>query len=348
MDYQLHRILPGETAAQQQLVALLHQQNIRLDPHLEYTVGLYDGPRLAATGSFFGNTLRCLAVGQDYQGLGLLNTVVSHLVSELAQRQIFHLFVYTKGKNLPFFRDLGFYEICRLEDSLVFLENRKGGFERYLSRLERETPPPASPACGAVVMNANPFTNGHRYLVEQAAADCQTLHLFVVSEDRSAIPFPVRYRLVQEGVSGIPHVVLHQTESYLISSATFPSYFLRDSDEAIRMQAALDVEVFCRIAHRLRITRRFVGEEPFSHVTGIYNDVMAQRLRPTGIALTILPRLAQGDRPISASAVRRLLAAEDFPALEQLVPPSTLAFFRSPEGAKIIEQLRQLGDTTHY
>ena len=137
MDYQLHRILPGETAAQQQLVALLHQQNIRLDPHLEYTVGLYDGPRLAATGSFFGNTLRCLAVGQDYQGLGLLNTVVSHLVSELAQRQIFHLFVYTKGKNLPFFRDLGFYEICRLEDALVFLEKRLGVLQRYLPRRER-------------------------------------------------------------------------------------------------------------------------------------------------------------------------------------------------------------------
>ncbi len=64
-------------------------------------------------------------------------------------------------------------------------------------------------------MNANPFTLGHQYLVEKAASECDTLHIFIVSEDASLVPFPVRKKLVLEGTCHLPNVICHDSGPYL-------------------------------------------------------------------------------------------------------------------------------------
>ncbi len=78
-------------------------------------------------------------------------------------------------------------------------------------------------------MNANPFTLGHRHLVEQAAAQCDALHLFVVREDASFFPFSARLEMVRAGVAHLPNVVVHEGSQYIISRATFPAYFLKET-----------------------------------------------------------------------------------------------------------------------
>ena len=105
---------------------------------------------------------------------------------------------------------------------------------------KRQVPSRSGLPAGAVVMNANPFTLGHQYLIEKAASACSLLHLFIVSEDASLVPFPVRFQLVKDGISHLSNVVLHKTGSYLISNATFPSYFLKDEESAICSHARLD------------------------------------------------------------------------------------------------------------
>lgn len=217
------------------------------------------------TGSCFGNTLRCFAVSSDHQGEGLLNQIITHLIEVQCARGNLHLFLYTKVKSSKFFGDLGFYEIARVEDTLVFMENRRDGFGAYLRGLEKTKTEGRS---AALVMNANPFTLGHQYLVETAAAACDTLHLFVVSEDASLVPFAVRKRLVAEGVRHLSNVVLHDSGPYIISNATFPSYFLKDETAVIEGHARLDLAVFTKIAAVLNVTARYVGEEPASQVTG--------------------------------------------------------------------------------
>ena len=199
-------------------------------------------------------------------------------------------------------------------------------------------------------MNANPFTLGHQWLVEQAAARCDLLHLFVVTEDASLVPFPVRYRLVQEGVAHLPNVMVHQTGSYMISSSTFPSYFIKDDGDVIQAQARLDLQIFLRIAAALGISARFVGEEPFSQVTAVYNRIMKEELEKSGLSCVILPRKAQGDAPISASAVRRLIHSGALEAIRPLVPESTYRFFLSPEGEPVVQAIRAAGEdqVTHY
>ena len=146
------------------------------------------------------------------------------------------------------------------------MENRKNGFQEYLANLTKTKTDGLS---AALVMNANPFTLGHQYLVETAASQCHTLHLFLVSEDVSLIPFSVRKKLVLEGISHLPNVVFHNSGPYIISNATFPSYFLKDEESVIKGHAKLDLIVFTKIARALSVTRRYVGEEPFSQVTGI-------------------------------------------------------------------------------
>lgn len=345
MSY-VSRIFPTDKRAMAQVDALLAQEGISRDKNLDYTCGIYDEDfRVIATGSCFGNTLRCFAVDHSHQGEGLLNEIISHLIDYQAGRGNIRLFLYTKPGTAKFFGDLGFYEIARVPDRLVFMENRRDGFSAYLSALEKDKKDGVS---AAIVMNANPFTLGHQYLAEQAAAQCDALHLFVVSEDASLIPAAVRKRLVREGVGHLPNVILHDCGPYMISSATFPSYFLKDSDTVIESQARLDVQIFLRIAETLGITARYVGEEPTSQVTGLYNRVMADTLPRAGIACHILPRKALEGRPISASTVRQAIKTGDDALLRTLVPQTTWDWLQSPEAAPVIQRIKGESDVVHY
>lgn len=357
-EYHISQIYPDDLRQTKQLQALLEQEGIDRDKNLDYTIGLYDDSyRLAATGSCFKNTLRCLAVHSAHRGEGLLNQVVTHLIHYQFSRNYNHLFLYTKCDKAPYFKDLGFHEIARVEEKVVFMENKKNGFSDYLKRLEAETetgketgiinPRPYYPA-GAVIMNANPFTLGHLYLLETAQAACGLLHVFVVSEDASLVPPEIRYQLIKEGSAHLSNLVYHKTDSYLISGATFPSYFLKDSDTVIHSHAGLDVELFKKIAERLQITARFLGEEPNSHVTGIYNQIMEERLPEAGIDCLIIPRKTGPDGAISASTVRQCIHDNRLSDIRPLVPETTYRYFTSPEAAALIRKIKEQTKVIHY
>ena len=345
-DYAISQVYPSDKRSLAQIDALLQKEGITRDGNLDYICAMRDeDDEVIATGSCFGCTLRCFAVSSEHQGEGLLNEIISHLMEVQQARGNLHLFLYTKVNSAKFFGDLGFHEIARVDGTLVFMENRKSGFPNYLKNLEKTKKDGVS---AALVMNANPFTLGHQYLVETAAAQCDTLHLFVLSEDASLVPFAVRKRLVQEGVAHIPNVVLHDSGPYIISNATFPSYFLKDEAAVIEGHARLDLAVFTKIARALGVTERYVGEEPTSQVTGLYNQIMARELPQAGIACHILPRREAGGKAISASTVRQALQAGDWKLLETLVPDTTYRYFTGPEAASVLERIRRAGNVAHY
>ena len=345
MSYTLSPISHNDQRAMAQVRRLLEQEGISLDGNLDYTCGLFDDNwQLAATGSAFGPTLRCFAVDHSHQGEGLLNQILTHLVERQAERGNFHLFLYTKPETAKFFADLGFFEIARGE-GLSFLENRRGGFARFCEDLSASKRPGSS---AAIVMNANPFTLGHRYLVERAAAENDTLHLFILSEDASLFPFSVRRQLVASGTTHLPNVVLHDSGPYIISAATFPSYFLKDEDKIIRTHAALDLTLFSSIAQSLGVTRRYVGEEPTSHVTSLYNSIMAAQLPAHGVECVILPRFEVQGAPVSASTLRKALQTEDWNTVRTLVPQTTLDYLTSPAAEPVLKAIRAAQDVIHY
>ncbi|MBR5111047.1 MAG: [Clostridia bacterium] len=347
MSYAISQISPMDRRAMDQVDRLLEREGIQRDDHLDYICGMYDDDyQVIATGSCFGSTLRCFAVDHAHQGEGLLNEIITHLMTVQAERGNLHLFLYTKPDTAKFFGDVGFYEIARVPDRLVFMENRKDGFPGYLASLEKTGNREGTNA--AVVMNANPFTLGHQHLVETAAAACDTLHLFVVSEDMSLVPSSIRKMLVEKGTARLRNVQLHDCGPYMISSATFPSYFLKDRQTVIEAQARLDLAVFLRIAAALHITARFVGEEPASQVTGIYNRVMEEQLPKAGIACRVIPRKTAGGQVISASIARQALRQNDLETFRKMVPESTWAWFNSPDAAAVLRRIREAENVMHY
>lgn len=345
--FRISRIYKDDCSAILELDELLKKEGLKRDENLDYTIGLYDhNDDLAATGSCFQNTLRCLAVDTAYHGEGLLNQIVSHLADYQYQNGRLHLFLYTKRDSAKFFTSLGFYEIAQVDNRLVFMENRKTGFTDYLKELKQNQILSAPSA--AVIINANPFTLGHQYLLETAAKDYGLVHVFVVSEDVSLFSFKDRFQMVKEGTKHIPGVICHTTGNYMISNATFPSYFLKDSAEVIESHAKLDIEIFKKIAGALGIVRRFVGEEPFSRVTGIYNTVMKQELERSGIEFSEIKRKKRNGMPISASNVRNLLHDGDFEAVKHIVPDTTYRYLTSGHAAKTIDAIKASDRFIHY
>ena len=347
MSYTISQILPSDHQSNLQLDALLHQEGLHRDGNLDYTCGIFDDDwNLIATGSCFRNTIRCLAVSGSHQGEGLLNQIISHLVDVQVTRGHSHLFLYAKPTSAKFMADLGFHEIARVPGSLVFMENRRGGFARYCDSLRQNKP--VGQRIAGIVMNANPFTLGHLHLVEQAARENDVVHLFVLAEESGPIPFSVRRMLVERGVRHLDNVFCHTSGPYLISSATFPSYFLKDSDTAIRTQAELDLLIFGKIAEVLDIQRRYVGQEHSSHVTALYNEVMLQKLSSLGIGCIEIPRLAQDKTIISASSVRQAIHDGRLEDIKSWVPNSTYEFFRSNQGQAICSAIQREANVIHY
>lgn len=359
-EYAISKIYPSDRRANTQINELLLAEGIRRDANLDYTCGMYDEEmNIIATGSCFGNTLRCMAVSSAHQGEGLMNQIVTHLISVQFERGNTHLFLYTKCNSAKFFGDLGFYEIARIDGQIVFMENRKTGFTSYLEKLKKETEQSevfrqfscndsAKTKIAALVMNANPFTLGHQYLVEKAASENDILHLFIVSEDQSLVPFSVRKKLVLEGTAHLKNIIYHESGPYIISNATFPSYFQKDADAVMESHANLDLTIFVRITQALGINCRYVGEEPNSQVTGIYNEIMAKKLPENQIACKIIPRKEANGSVISASTVRTALKSGKIDLLKTLVPETTLRYFQSEEAAPVIEKIKAAQNVVHH
>lgn len=321
------------------LEAFLNSQGLVLDNNIEYSMGLYHDEKIIGTGSIGGKVLKCIAVDEKYKGYGLSNKIVSHLVNEQYSRGRTHLFIYTKPINYHMFMDMGFYSIAEVVPNVALLENDPKGINKYLDEITKKKG--EGEKISSIVMNCNPFTLGHKYLIEKAASSSDVLHVFVVWEDNSTFPSEIRYDLIKKGTEHLSNVVIHKGKDYIISNATFPSYFMKESKDIVKSHALLDLKIFGEyIAPALGINKRFVGEEPYCEVTKTYNDTMKEILPDYGIELVEIPRYSIGEAAISASMVRKLLKYKEFDRIRELVPKSTYDFLISGKADKIIEKLK--------
>jgi [citrate (pro-3S)-lyase] ligase len=194
--------------------------------------------------------------------------------------------------------------------------------ERYFSNFH------ADGEIGAIVMNCNPFTKGHRYLIEQALHMVDHLIIFVVEEDKSLFSFKERFAMVREGTKDLKAVTVVPSGNFILSQLTFPEYFLKIEDGDLTDNTEYDITLFAEaIAPKLHITYRFVGEELEDGVTAAYNLAMKKILPEHGIRLVEIPRktVADGDdTAISASLVRKRLEQESIEELSDLLPESTV------------------------
>ena len=320
---EIHLLLRSE---REMLAGFLHAHHLRFDDDIECAFGLFDEERLLGCGCACGGLLKCFAVDEELRGQNGLGILISCLCRNRFQLGISDLFVFTRPHNRELFTRCGFTPIAETQD-VILLENRSDGLARYLNGLPR--PPVGCSPVGAIVMNCNPLTNGHLFLIRQAAKQCGFLYLFVVEENRSAFPFSDRLSLVRAGTDGMKNVCVCPSGSYMISGSTFPVYFLKESEDPSALQSELDITIFwSKIAPVLGIRRRFAGQEPFDPVTRQYNETMRRLLPGYGVEFVELPRCCVDGIPISASRVRRLLKENNGVTDEVLglVPPCTAAW----------------------
>ena len=349
-EYMTVAIRPGDRRRQAQMDALLAAEGIARDRNLTYSAGMFDDDgNMIATGSLFENTLRCMAVSSAHRGEGLMADIVAHLVQVQMERGHTHLFMYAKCESAKFFAPLGFYEIARVDGRLVFMENRRDGLRKYIEALKKELGvTDDAPPAAALVMNANPFTLGHQYLLERAAGENERVVLFVLSEDRSLVPFCDRLAMVRAAAAKFANVRVVTSGSYMISSATFPSYFLKDDETVVRTHAAVDATLFTRIAKELRIARRYVGEEPFSATTNLYNQALSGVLPAGGVELVTVARRENAGTAISASHVRQLIHDGRIAEIRSLVPDTTYDYLTGEQGQSAVARIKAACEVIHH
>ncbi len=341
LEYELYELYPRLIQSDRVLMtAFLKEHELSYEDDIDFACAVIDkSGKWIAVGGCARNILKGFAVAEEYRGHNLLSKVLAKLIQNRFQQEITQLFVFTKVSSIDFFESSGFTLLVKTDD-VAMLENNLNGLARYIRTLNIKVKEnDEHRRIGSIVMNCNPFTLGHRYLIEYASSHCDELYIFVVEEDQSIFPFDVRFRLIQEGVSDLRNVSVYKSGPYIISRQTFPTYFLKANTDMTKVYVDLDISLFAqKIAKELSINVRFVGEEPHCIVTKQYNEAMKRILPQYGIELVEIKRKQVDlDNIISASVVRRKLA--ELGAGEWLldyVPKTTYEYLLSEEAKYII------------
>ncbi len=300
---------------------LLNKCGLLAVDNADYRVGFYtEDEELAATGALVGDMLQMIAVDPDHQGEELAVRVVTHLIAQASRRGKKCLYLITKNSAAPMFRSMGFKQVAETSAGATLLEWGRPGISEYCAALEEYRAKPGE-KLGCLVMNCNPFTLGHKYLISRASEENDRVMVFILEEELSEFPFSVRKMLAEQGTAEFGNVTVLPGGRYMISSLTFPAYFSRDAVRT-RQQAEMDAAIFEHyLVPTLGITDRYLGEEPFSQSTAVYNEVLSEQLH--SVDLHILPRLCRDGEAVSASRVRNLLRSGETEKAFQLLPPTT-------------------------
>ena len=355
---EIQTLNPTTPRQRQRIEAFLKRNGLRFDDMHYYAAITDDDGEMIAGGGLKGNVIKCVAVDDAHKGEAIANTLISHLIAHANEEGHSNVMLFTKPKNRQLFESLSFRLLAEAPEA-VLMETGIGGINNMVEQLKKikeegevckennqecrkeektnlnittpqhlnpSTPQPlttTTPLRGVVVMNCNPFTLGHRYLIEQAAKQVERLFVMVVREDCSLFAYVERKAMVEQGVAHLKNVTVIDGSEYAISQATFPTYFLKRLDNAADTQMLLDLDLFRRhIAPALGATVRFVGTEPTDRLTRRYNQLMHEVLAD----VREIVRLEKEGNAVSASRVRKAMEQGDMSTIRQLVPPTTLPY----------------------
>ena len=221
-----HEIFLTDPSEKAKVIEFLKGFDLTFTGNIDYTMGLYDDGQLIGTGSLGGRVMRDIAISEKYQKKGLTRRIIRNLQGESYRRGVTGNQIFTKPKNVPIFEHMGFKCVAVAEPYAALLEKGTDTLEDYLGRVLASLGSGVGKNRGAIVMNCNPFTLGHRSLVENAHNNCDEVIIFAVQEDRSIFPFSDRFSLIKQGVRDMKGVEVISGGDFIISNATFPTYFI--------------------------------------------------------------------------------------------------------------------------
>jgi len=328
----------------------LAKMGFEFDPReVECTMIVYNlKGEMVGTGSHKGRILKYVAVAPKFRDTTAFALIVTYLTGKLLKTYK-HTFVFTRPENAVRFKGLGYTEIATAPPLFTILEfgyESVKNFQDYLKTIYAEA---KTENVAAIVVNCNPFTNGHKFLIEKAAAENEIVYLFVVEEDLSAFPFTVRWKLISEGISHLNNVIMVRGGMYVVSGAIFPAYFLKNEtvSKVMQCQAELDVKIFANyIVPVLGIKKRYVGTENYCVTTAAYNEAMKAILPDFGVEVVEVVRKTSASGTtgspeyISASKVREAIKNDRLQDLTDYLPDSTRNFLFSDESLSIRQKIK--------
>ena len=197
---------------------------------------------------------------------------------------------------------------------------------RYINWLKSQKFVESKDRIGCVVINANPYTLGHRHLIKSTLKDVDLLYVIIVEENTGEFFFNERYEMIKSEWSNFPTVKIISGGNILTSSLGFPEYFNRSRQQE-NSNPLLNHKIFTKyVAPTLGINVRYFGEEPNDSVTRALNETALTYLPQYGVEVKIIKRKDYQGTPISAKNVRYFLAKQDFNSLIPLLPFSTYKF----------------------
>lgn len=297
--YYVDRIIKGSSSETALSEFLLERDVIYEDVDTSYIIR--DAGEIIATVSVKKNLIKFFYIDDKYQGEGLAIELINSALEDIIAKGYRSYYVFTKAKNENIFTSLSMDTIEKTED-VVLLE---GGFFKYADWIENIKTDLDKDEYNAIVMNANPLTLGHEYLVDKALDDARDLIIFVLEEDASYFSTRDRYEIVKKHYQDNDRVHVYKSGPYIISRATFPTYFLKKDTDKLKVYTELDAKIFARrIAKDLNIKKRYFGTEPIDKVTEKYNEMMKKILFEYGIECEFIERKTIDGEVISASKVR--------------------------------------------
>lgn len=256
----------------QKVKDFLDKNALELSDDVELFVTASEEGEMVACGGISGKILKCVAVTPRLRGQRFVLKVIDELLEAAKRRGQKELFLFSAPKNQAYFESHGFRLIESSGDEVILMEN-SDNLAQFKEGLRQKRVDGKN--IGSVVLCDSPLQERETALINQALEQCDWLHVFVVCQEGTHSP--ARTEALRQSLASFSRISVHENSEYLISKATFPTYFIKDQDHINALHGELDLKIFKRhIAPALGITHRFIGCE--SDVNEAYNALMKELL----------------------------------------------------------------------
>lgn len=320
----------------QKIIEFLKDNGLDFEENITKTFYIEENGFILGTISIYKNIIKCFAINPDYRNENYGGILISKVVNYFYENKIYHYLVYTKLEYLNTFISFGFNQIIAT-DTVCILESGTPNINEYLESLKKKIEYKFDidinkADIGCLVMNCNPVTVGHLELIELAAKNHQYVLVFILEEDLSFFSYKERMTLLYLACNHLQNVVVIPSSSYIVSSLTFPNYFLRNEERKNKEWATTDALIFKNYFMKyLNIAKRYIGTESKKMMIE-YNNTLKDIL---GEKVEEIKRYQENGIEVSASIVRKLILEGNIEEASLLVPKgSRLLFYQMAKSAK--------------
>ena len=317
----------------------LKRNDLNYEENINKSFYIEENDNVVATVSIFNNVIKCFAVDKNYRSENYGGLLISNVINYFYENKVYHYMVYTKAEYINTFINLGFSEIVST-DSVAILESGTPNIVEYIqdlkSKIEFKFENLLDNAdVASLVMNCNPITEGHLGLIELAAKNHQYVIVFLLEEDLSFFSYKERMTLVYLATLHLSNVIVVPSSNYIVSSLTFPNYFLKDESLKNHQWAVTDALIFKNYFMKyLNISKRYVGTET-SKIMVDYNNALKEVLEDKIIEVK---RFEESGQVISASLVRQYILSGDIDKALELIPQACKMLFYPMAKEKYLKQ----------